>query len=219
MRERALNLKAWEIRAILEGRKTQFRRLISRQLPTWQLFTAEEDTHGREFFVICGHEQPSGLRPIIGKIVCPYGELGTKLWVREAHAPMIGQDSGLIAIDYRATYEHNMRLGDELGLPKRWTSAVHMRREYSRILLEVMNVRVERLQDIGKDGREAHDVLAEGIDPAKIEQHRQWFHPDDCPSLAFRDSWCPTQGSGSWDENPWVWVASFRRVEQEARAA
>ena len=199
MKERALNLKAWEVRAILEGRKTSMRRAV-KLIESGRVKLSGKPTNWHL-------DDPECVK------ACPYGQPGDRLWGRETHAPIIGQGGGLIGIDYRATYEHGTRLGDQLGMRKRWTSAIHMRREYSRILLEVTDVRAERLQDIGKDGRKARDVLAEGIEPAKIEHYRRWFHPDDCPALAYQALWKSIHGPGSWDANPFVWAVSFRRIE------
>ncbi len=90
--------------------------------------------------------------------------------------------------------------------------SIFMPRWASRITLEIVAVRVERLQDIGKDGRKAHDVLAEGITDGQIEQWRQWLHPDDAPAHTYGVLWESINGKGSWALNPWVWVIEFKPV-------
>ncbi|MFT3992423.1 MAG: hypothetical protein QM680_13545, partial [Luteolibacter sp.] len=78
--------------------------------------------------------------------------------------------------------------------------SIFMRRWMSRITLEIISIRVERLNEIS-DG----DALAEGV-----EQSGDWPNPVD----EFRVLWESINGAGSWDENPWVWVLEFKRVER-----
>jgi hypothetical protein len=89
---------------------------------------------------------------------CPYGQPGDRLWVRETFEKIEGQTQPWIETDYRATYIHGDRLGDSLGIKKRWTPAIHMPRAASRITLEITDVRVQRLQEISEA-----DAIAEGI--------------------------------------------------------
>jgi hypothetical protein len=88
-----------------------------------------------------------------------------------------------------------------------------MPRSASRLNLEITSVKVERLHEIGKDGRRAADVLAEGITREQIAHLEEIFHPDDSPALAFGSLWDSINGKGSWKANPWVWVVCFNRVE------
>jgi hypothetical protein len=113
--------------------------------------------------------------------------------------------------DYDACYPTR---GGKMNL-WRVVSAIHMTRWASRITLEITGVRVERLHEIGKDGRKAHDVLAEGITREQIEQQQKFFHPDDSPALAFAALWEQINGKRegcSWRDNPWVWVIEFKRI-------
>ncbi|QRE78059.1 hypothetical protein [Methylobacterium aquaticum] len=84
----------------------------------------------------------------------------------------------------------------------RWRSSIHMPRWASRILLEIVSVRVERLQDISKD-----DIKAEG----GCQREMMAFGPN--PAEAFPKFWDSINGAGSWDASPWVWVVEFKRVE------
>ena len=129
MKERPILFSAPMVRAILAGTKTQTRRVVKR------------------FEVRAGMPEPE-LQSLLR--CCPYGAPGDRLWVRETFAKIDGQTQPWIETDYRATYTHGDRLGDSLGIKKRWTPAIHMPRAASRITLEVIGVRVERLQDISE---------------------------------------------------------------------
>ena len=93
--------------------------------------------------------------------------------------------------------------------------SIHMPRWASRITLEVTDVRVERVQDIGKDGSIARDILAEGIPQSAIDIQHKWFHPDDSPAIAFSQLWDSTNAKRGfdWESNPWVWVVGFILLE------
>lgn len=132
------------------------------------------------------------------RVACPHGVFGDHLWVREAHYVWNAgyKDGSGRRIDYRAT-EPDSPCG-------RWTPSIHMPRWASRITLEITDVRVERLQSINDD-----DALAEGIYPTKTG-----IYPGS-PRAAFRGLWDSLNAKRngcSWDQNPYVWVISFRRL-------
>lgn len=83
-----------------------------------------------------------------------------------------------------------------------WRPSIHMPRWASRITLEITEVRLERLQDIGDE-----DCLAEGIYPTSTG-----LYPGS-PRAAYQKLWEQINGPGSWEANPWVWAVSFKRVE------
>jgi hypothetical protein len=126
---------------------------------------------------------------------CPYGQPGDQLWVRETFMPMSHLNARAF---YRAT--------DRLVCGK-WKPSIFMPRELSRIELEVLAVRVERLQSITEE-----DAWEEGID--EIAAENDWLdgNPDQ-GRQNFKLLWESINGAGSWDLNPWVWVVMFRRVE------
>jgi hypothetical protein len=132
--------------------------------------------------------------------------------VRENFCPIYPQDPAYnggrpIEYDYAATYQHGNRLGDYIGIKKRWKPSIHMPRAASRITLEITGVRVERLQDIS-----GADALAEGI--TLHPNHRNKPRDNICgPVQTYRDLWEKINGPGSWEANPWVWAVSFKRVE------
>lgn len=188
MKERPINMRADEVRAILAWRKTQFRREIWKQ---------------PDYVNKCGVPFYSDGGGPIDYRLSPFGAPGDRLWVREAFRLFDCQkecacyDSCLCSSHhgkpvFRATYP------DDEGP---WSPSVHMPRKFSRITLEVASVRVERLQDISEG-----EAQAEGFEPRGDQQCRQY-------TQGFIDFWQSINGPGSWDENPWVWVVEFRRLE------
>lgn len=173
------------VRAILAGTKTQTRRILK----------------GHNF-VSAGGAPLNFVGSQIREVPCPYGDFGDRLWVREAFAKINGQTQPWIETDYRASYTHGDRLGDSLGIKKRWTPSIHMPRAASRITLVVTGVRVERLQEIS-----AADAIAEGIPSGGPE------NPDGIEQREYRSLWEQINGPGSWDANPWVWVIDFKRID------
>lgn len=216
MRERPILFSAPMVRAILAGTKTQTRRVVKlphmNPLGEWQptRFGGPDGGRLRDGSTI--PEQGGIWHTRTGDhLGCPYGQPGDRLWVRETFARVDGQTQPWIETDYRATYKHGDRLGDTLGVKKRWTPAIHMPRHASRITLEVTGVRVERLQDIS-----AADAQAEGIAYSErlggycidMAEH---FNSHD-PRQSFWSLWESINGSGSVEANPWVWVIEFRRL-------
>ena len=215
------------VRAILEGRKTQTRRIVK---PQTAVLT---DAMARALDVRPpSHEN----MPVIP---CPYGNPGDRLWVRETfHTSLIG-DAGT-AITYKSGPEttneepwHNFTSSVEAyewtaqKYKKHWMPSIHMPRWASRIDLEVTGVRVERLQDISEE-----DAIAEGgawTDTGKNEwgqQNNGWSHcgnthADGCLLTArhsFWNLWNKINGPGSWERNEWVWVVEFKRIMAEKKA-
>lgn len=211
------------VRAILEGHKTMTRRLV--RWPKWcDPSTAEED--GDRFVAIC---KSTGC---FSEIAPPYAG-GDVLWVRETFAiqqnvedepppfndgrPTLrrpeGCDDGPLWMQahYKATDPAPELAYQDTNEPcVRWKPSIHMPRWASRLTLRVVEVRnPERVQDIGKDGRKAKDVLAEGISERAIAREREWFHPDDSPAIAFKRVWDHVNGDGAWDRNDWVWPIRF----------
>ena len=222
VRERPILFSGPMVRAILDGRKTQTRRIIKPQPvdlgnDVWQfrdrVCISSEDLKDYLFHDIYGGNDSA----------MPYGGVydgyGDRLWVRESFKSRTEFDW---ATDPDKARHYALYRADDLEADDdemhwhdygRWKPSIHMPRCLSRLTLELTDVRVERVQDIGKDGRKAADVLAEGITPELIEHERKWFHADDSPALAFARLWDSVNGAGSWKSNPWVWVLCFRRLE------
>lgn len=190
MRERPILFNGAMVRAILDGRKTVTRRAVKDLEPGCRYQGLEPD--GRHLFT---------KGPAYGKVSCPYGEPGDRLWVRETFA--VYGDEKFAAIHYRADRPHHVA---QKGMG--YKPSIHMPRWACRILLEVTDVRVERLQAITYE-----QAAAEGVH----RDQRMWFATDEggpafkYPEQAFAQLW--RQTGGDWDANPWVWVVEFKRVE------
>lgn len=144
-------------------------------------------------------------------IACPYGKPGDRLWVRETW----GNENGGGYL-YKASHEH-MTPGDN-----RWRPSIHMPRAASRILLEITDVRVERVHDISEA-----DAISEGVESwvedrmksrpthYKIYYQTNPKDPDFYSSTAkvsFETLWQSINGPESWNENPFVWVITFKKI-------
>ncbi len=124
---------------------------------------------------------------------CPYGKVGDRLWVRETWLK-----DGEVYL-YKADFGKGILSSSWEG---HWKPSIHMPKVACRIRLEIVNVRVERLQDISHE-----DAVAEGC---QKEDGRSWGR------LGFSQLWDQInkdRGFG-WDVNPWVWVLDFKRVER-----
>jgi hypothetical protein len=203
MTERPIPFKGEMVRAILDGRKTQTRRVMKVQPWPDSLVTVEHyhptviNRHGdmqpgKEIFGAHWDDGEFGLR-------CPYGPPGDTLWVRETWAPLPGCVVLNVAF-YRA---------DTIATPEdvRWRPSIHMPRWASRITLRITDIRVERLQDISED-----DARAEGC-PYPAEWAGKFVDRDETAKTWFKSLWNKINGPGAWDESPWVWVISFERAK------
>jgi len=202
MKERPILFSGPMVRAILEGRKTQTRRVVK---PQGAILT---DEMARAFGV---RPPPTPNAPVIP---CPFGAPGDRLWVKETWqawrycsieydewdvcdcAPSeIRERFGNPKLEYAAT-------SDSVGP---WRPSIHMPRWASRITLEIEAVRVERLKHIGEA-----DCRAEGCKGGNGSIPGYAFSAT--PREHYRHVWQSINGPGSWDANPWVWVIQFRRV-------
>lgn len=246
MKERPILFSAPMVRAILEGAKTQTRRIV-KWVPTPRGNFKCVRLTGTNEYVILDDERGLTWTPYSGsgeqpwpveryRDACPYGGPGDQLWVRETW-----QAWNQVSVEYDEwdPITREVRMGErwaewiELrGRPDRieyratsksvgpWTPAIHMPRWASRIDLEVTGVRVERLHDITEE-----DARAEGVerDTAPCDHTRLSCEDIGCMGPTYRSAfaalWESINGTESWRENPWVWVIEFKRVEAEARAA
>lgn len=202
MKERPVIFNGEMVRAILDGRKTQTRRVMKPQPEPcyrgghwWPSNTFKTMLHIEEQM----QNGAGGWGGLAGD-ACPFGQVGDRLWVRETWA-----EAGASAPDltlYRSNYPAHVPAGYE-NVPEaediRWRPSIHMPRWASRITLEITGVRVERLQDISEA-----DAIAEG---GTKHFNIDWFGP----------LWASIYGVDSWNANPWVWVIEFRRVVDSAR--
>ena len=230
------------VQAIYADLKTQTRRVV--KLPEalspgfeWQL---DELPDGR--WLLGAEHAGTGEGALHSTVRCPYGQPGTRLWVRESWAVHECYD-GLPpreielgpedTIFYEATPSPGM--AGFIGCPRR---SIHMPKWATRLWLEVVSVRVERLQDITTE-----DIWAEGIQvPVSDEEEDDgvlWrmapsnaagkvpasylpgrLHPgqppitvDEVAMAHFADLWDSLNLKHPWHTNPWVWCIEFKRLE------
>ncbi|WP_445677642.1 hypothetical protein [Pseudomonas putida] len=209
MKERPILFSGPMVRAILEGQKTVTRRPVKPQYieGPWSVRRTEAPKHDRH-----SHDWwlPTGSQPYTALPPCPYGQPGDRLWVREAWAQInVAQAPGESWVVYRECDNRT-----DYGGP--WKPSIHMRRRDSRILLEITDVRVERLHDISEG-----QCIAEGIEgciPGCQSPYDGDGAPEcDCMNLSYEDSfqalWTSINGAKSWSSNPWVWVVEFKRIQ------
>ncbi len=192
MKERPIIFNSDEVRAILEGRKTMMRRVIKPQPHE----IAYRDCYVNEelaYFWRYGKEREDCPRPKD----CPFGQPGDRLWVKETWRLPYGAPNRWV--DYKA---------DDARDGFKWRSPVRMPRWASRITLEIINVHVERLQDISEEDAKAEGVAWVGLGRLGCKlgdgSYREGFSFT-WDSIAKR--------SYGWDTNPWVWVIEFKQVE------
>ncbi len=200
MNEKPILFNAEMVNAILSGRKTQTRRIIS-----------EKTLHLFDVAACAGECHPLELRDDRSQSYylefCPLGKSGDQLWVRETWARYnIDQASHDMA--YRATTPADW---PKDGL---WRPSIHMPRWASRINLLITGVRVERLNDISEQ-----DAISEGLE-CYVDDGVPYYGPfnnGDCrPDVVFRGLWDSIYGQKegeNWQANPWVWVIEFERME------
>lgn len=226
VKERPILFSAPMVRAILEDRKTVTRRVFKpHQIPEWSPEDPEmgmgHEWHAigqkdrRYGFMVSGATAQECAEQLISCRACPYGQSGDRLWVREAWVA----DAQVDAVTPRDLSQGEpiqypadgavRQTGCSMITPGKTRPSIHMPRWASRILLEITDVRVERLQDISRA-----DIRAEGLQcPPELgsddvsPNYRDWY------PAAWRDLWESINGAESWKANPWVWVVEFKRVQ------
>lgn len=216
MKSKPILFSAPMICAILEGRKTQTRRVMKRKFPFGEIEPNVTSLGG------CPVHFPDGSWE---NEWCPYGWQGSRLWVRETFQWVdMGDDSGYV---YRAT-------DPDWQTTEGWTwkPSIFMPRAASRITLEITNIRCERLHDISEQ-----DAILEGVEPLfsqteintpryrheldlKPMPYKNYLYPKDsyyssCKTArqSFRSLWQKINKLESWMSNPWVWVIEFKVLE------
>lgn len=210
------------VRATLKGIKTQTRRIVKPQF-TYENGDLYDKILGPELYEPAAYGKDGEMVP--GKEVfgiytddgewgtaCPFGQPGDRLWVRESCQGWTFDESGENVVRYPADGGFSQIENSTSGADK-WVElynyrgkrgaivpSIHMPRWASRILLEIVNVRVERLQEIS-----VSEAIAEGYDgsnPEPVDPAIKWY----------AELWESINGTGSWDANPWVWVIEFKMV-------
>ena len=218
-KERPILFSGPMVRAILEGKKTQTRRVVSAKSSIhaeWPLTGLQSFGDGVASF----HVQNDVDSYTTERVNCSCGRGGDRLWVREIFCPE--GDAG--ACWYRAGVpvydageivgwnDYPYRLGEFLDPPAKmtWKPSIFMPRWASRIMLEVIGVRAERIQDISYD-----DCCIETGSPLKwTGEGPEPYHRD--MHAIFRDLWdgINARRGYSWESNPFVWRIEFRKVDK-----
>ena len=223
MKEKPMLFIGPMVRATLEDRKNQTRRVMKNQPP----FPWKTEIHGDSLFVLDG-----GWKKFC-KVPHP---AGSRIWVKETWATASSDagpcvcyraDCGRIYVDehfgfqkvyHDSSSKHlwaNWARDLESGVEGKWRPSIFMPRWASRINLEVTEVRVERLQEITRKDAEAEGVCTDDYFD-RLEHAESCAPPGSIlpsPRSEYQRLWNQINGPGSWDQNPWVWVYTFRRVK------
>ncbi|EPW2082229.1 hypothetical protein [Klebsiella pneumoniae] len=238
MKERGMIFNGEMVRAILDGRKTQTRRPVK--------FPVHDKNLGCE---LAGNEL-AGELSAGNYLNSAFGKPGDRIWVREAYrlpaslddVSPTGVGEMAVATGYRKPwaptfYEFTGTFSDGwkgFETPPKVSDAgklrpsIHMPRWASRILLEITDVRVERLNAISEEDAQREGVHTEVWDQTVVARNYAvsdeffQFWSDDMPHYvemnqlyrsSFRSLWVSIYGAENWQANPWVWVIEFKRVE------
>jgi len=213
MKEHPIIFSTDMVKAILDGRKTQTRRIIKPQPPaTYYSPIAATGIFTKSTWAF--HKPNQGSIPHI--IECPYGQVGDRFWVREAFMFKKGADARESFINtpqecclgepphYRYKTDPD---AEEYGRHYKWRPSIFMPRWASRITLEITGIRVERLRDITSS-----DIKAEGFDIGE-EYHLGGIAGGTLLINKFAEYWDSINGKKyPWSSNPWVWVIEFKKV-------
>ena len=216
-KERPILMSGPMVRSIWNAEKKQTRRVI-KNCPDpreshgleggccWSDWTPSKHADGKWYF-------DSTFASSVAIGACPYGEVGDHLWVREATI-RAGAGACWFQADNSTVYGTDPLT--QQRMPALWPNKnrsyrppMHMPRDWCRILLEIKDVRVERLRSITP-----LDCLAEGI-----KRQEPVMHGGDAYGYAYKDFRELWQSINSkrpgcdWDSNPWVWALEFERIE------
>jgi hypothetical protein len=223
MKQRPMLFSKPMVLALLDGSKTQTRRVAKCLLPS------------DKNYIFAGSDEEW-----ISKRVaqCPYGQPGDQLWVREAIRliPDQAPDDGIGRVLSEYAADGSLTPADAWPWKRSYLPPMHCPRGLSRITLEITDVRVERLQDICEE-----DAKAEGVESPEVERDERDFSicpqcggtrlhdtlganlgviPDcdclECDTNAkrYKHLWENINGPGSWAANPWVWVVEFKVISR-----
>lgn len=226
MKEYPILFNTEMVKAILDGRKAQTRRPIKGQDIVRQGISHPEWANGEGHAGNCWYCHEAEY-PEEGSLdfKCPFGQIGDRLWVRETFRPFQPhQEEGVVrGYQYKADNSFNYipPLAEDEGClinkidDGKWKPSIHMPRAACRIILEITDIKIERVQDITNE-----DAQAEGIrflKKCKYSQQDWWgIEPDNYdimmpnPKSSFVLLWNSIYKN--WGDNPWVWIVEFKRI-------
>lgn len=245
MKERGMIFNSEMVRAILDGRKTQTRRVMKVQPESNQLglLLITDSTKRSDIGKYHWAESNATGNHVRSKLFSsPFGAVGERIWVRETWATLGNEEGCYVdwednlckgdersaARIYRASCEQ--RPGDyglwsipddaywkphtkEHKFEGAWRPSIHMPRWASRILLEITDVRVERLNAISEEDARAEGIIDGGCLNCGEPEPCGCANPEPDATDAFAYLWQSIYGQDNWNANPWVWVIEFKRIE------
>jgi hypothetical protein len=204
-REKPILVADWKVRAIIDGATVTRRPVKDQHVPT---------VGGRNESGELSNDVPRPM-PDWAKAAmvekCPYGRPGDMLYVRECWGPRMENGKPVEVqqyVKYRADFADDSPPADGMDwhtYEDKWRPSIHMPKWAARLWLEIVSVRVERIQEITGD-----DCLLEGIEP-------QGIGSDMAMVAAFQKSWDSIY-PGSWDRNDFIWRIEFRNSKGAADA-
>jgi len=216
----------YQVRALLDGSMTQVRRVMKVQpgTPEFGIRRIIESSITNEIgMYFWSQDDACGVKTRSKPFACPFGAVGDRLYVRESFSRLDSFNFFNPAVprevpDFWYWADGEPAWGD-------WTrpqSGAVMPRDASRITLEVTGIRVERLQTA--DESALLDNLGDMLEDCDSVAGRAFNHAEHyaiagvpvgiCPEMhGFKAWWDRTNGYGSFDSNPWVWVIEFKRIE------
>ncbi|ENZ7224853.1 morphogenetic protein [Klebsiella pneumoniae] len=228
MKERGMIFNGEMVRAILDGRKTQTRRIMklqpkpSKSRPGDFWFSSkklESMVHVSD--LAPGNSPIADYHLFIQEHCCPFGAVGDRIWVREAFR-VHSRATDVATLVYKAsernswteqTHRVPVAVCNKPATPEKWTPSLHMPRWASRILLEITDVRVERLNAISEEDARAEGIIDGGCLNCGEPEPCGCANPEPDATDAFAYLWQSIYGQENWNADPWVWVIEFKRVE------
>lgn len=224
MTQRGMIFNGEMVRAILDGRKTQTRRIMKIQ-PEHSGFglrrvidSKNGSDDGKYFWSL---SDACGLKIRSKSFTCPFGSVGDRIWVREAFR-VHSRATEVATLVYKASERNSwteqtnrvpVSVCNKPATPEKWTPSLYMPRWASRLLLEITDVRVERLNAISEEDARAEGIIDGGCLNCGEPEPCGCANPEPDATDAFAYLWQSIYGSDSWNANPWVWVIEFKRVE------
>lgn len=217
-KERGIIFNTEDVKAILSGRKTVTRRPVKPQPKTkiWKDVTPNGELH---YFSDRDHRY--GNRTLH---MCPFGQIGDRIWVRETWSDTESSGQGLGYTVYKSEMPFVYQDVDEdevvVGSDSfKWKPSIHMPKKYARIWLEIADIRVERLGDITEEDEEKEGInyLMEDEDSSvgRAFNHAEHYSIAGAPMRYSPEKYGMIGYFESvglmWNDNPWVWVIEFKK--------
>ncbi|MCF0071299.1 hypothetical protein LZD49_12530 [Dyadobacter sp. CY261] len=220
MREKPILFSTPMVQALLDDTKNQTRRTNGLE------FINENPDRWLSASIVSGEDDKilaafrGKVNPLIvaSAVECPFGKEGDRLWVRETWQNGGWDGTTTVSPAYKAAGHAHLCGG--------WRPSIHMPREISRVLLEITDVRIDRLQNISAadaigEGIKAHESWPEAPDVPRYQLYGPLYEKSadklgyetiSDPVFSFFTLWISIHGDDAVKKNPWVWVVNFKRL-------